>query len=313
MEETAMSWCDGDIPQLKTIKEALELFADNRVIMNKQSAASSGTCQPCDLAAPFKIIRNLLPTHTVRDLPPERCPMRRKVHKAFQSNELKGLKLTNTKKNALIDFIAVLPSILSKAFNIPNIQKGCLEAGIIDKIARRYPTCNGILATCKRNPNIDEYLNAIQTCRSNIKYCNDFGGVDDVAHDENGVRKDMNEHGEVVEKKASIRQEHMQRSKCMNHHYVCKERNAEARKHCQSKLSRMMGDNAKHMTKVDDNREAVNIVLKAAQQSGHLEDGAVLSDDIYLKSCQLEHFDVLRAPQLKAFIVKRLRYYNKYF
>ena len=69
--ETAVSWCDGDIPQLKAIKEALELFTDNRVIVKKQSAGSSETRQPCDLAAPFKIIRNLLPTHTVRDLPPE--------------------------------------------------------------------------------------------------------------------------------------------------------------------------------------------------------------------------------------------------
>jgi len=53
-------------------------------------------------------------------------------------------------------------------------------------------------------------MRAVETCPANIICCDDHGGVDEVLHDEHGIMKDLNEHGEVVEKTAEIRQEQMQ-------------------------------------------------------------------------------------------------------
>ncbi|KAL7550812.1 hypothetical protein ACHAWF_014763 [Thalassiosira exigua] len=41
VRETAISYCDGDIPQLDAIKESLYLMAENRIICNKQCCAAS--------------------------------------------------------------------------------------------------------------------------------------------------------------------------------------------------------------------------------------------------------------------------------
>jgi hypothetical protein len=39
---TAVAWCDGDLSQIDAIKQTVELFAENKIIVNKQNAAWSG-------------------------------------------------------------------------------------------------------------------------------------------------------------------------------------------------------------------------------------------------------------------------------
>ena len=112
-----------------------------------------------------------------------------------------------------------------------------------------------------------------------------------------------NQFGEDVLKTAGIRQEHMQRSKCMNHPFVIDQRDAEARKNRLIKLSTMKEKNAKHLQEVDANREAVFKLLKKCQDEGYLPDSACLSDESNLEYCTLDVFDVLKAPELKAFII----------
>jgi len=198
-EETAVSWCDGDIPQLNAIKSSLELFADNKIITNKQCAASAGIRQPADLTPVFRIIRQLLPLHTVRNLLPERCPAKRKIHEAFQSDRLAGLKLTHTKTHALIDFISVLPRILSTACTVDNIKKGFLVNGTIDEEVHQYPSWNGVLSTCKRNPSDEEYLNIFDTYPDFLRQCDKEGGnADEDFHDLRGMMRDKNHHGSSI-------------------------------------------------------------------------------------------------------------------
>ena len=56
---TAVSWFDGDIPQLQTMlyeaREAID--AAERIIRNKHSAAATGTQQPCDLSPVFRLLK----------------------------------------------------------------------------------------------------------------------------------------------------------------------------------------------------------------------------------------------------------------
>ena len=157
VEETAVCWCDGDIPQLSAITDSLELFAENRIIANKQHASASGAEQPADLAKVFKLLRVLLPHYTCAHLSVDECPIKKLVLEAFEDDILCGLKLSPTKKNSLVDFISVLPEVLGKCCTAVHVKHGFLENGTIDRQARRFPSWNGILATCKRNLPVDEY------------------------------------------------------------------------------------------------------------------------------------------------------------
>ena len=39
---TAVAWCDGDLSQIDAIKRSVEMYAQNKIIANKQNAARSG-------------------------------------------------------------------------------------------------------------------------------------------------------------------------------------------------------------------------------------------------------------------------------
>ena len=81
---TAVSYCDGDISQMDAIKSGTDLFTDNKVIANKQHASRSGVEQPADLAKLFKLIKNMLPSYTAKNVPAERCPMKALMLDAFK-------------------------------------------------------------------------------------------------------------------------------------------------------------------------------------------------------------------------------------
>jgi hypothetical protein len=80
---TAVAWYDGDLSQIDAIKRSVEMYAENKIIANKQNAARSGVEQPANLTPVFKIIKKIQHTHTVRDIPVDRCPMKRVISDMF--------------------------------------------------------------------------------------------------------------------------------------------------------------------------------------------------------------------------------------
>ncbi len=104
---TAVTYCDGDFTQVDAIKTSINIFAENRVIAKKQHASRSGVEQPADLARVFKLIKNLLPSHTVKNIPAERCPMKALMLDAFKE-QLAYLNLASNKRYSLVDFIYTL-------------------------------------------------------------------------------------------------------------------------------------------------------------------------------------------------------------
>ena len=46
---TAVAWCDGDLSQIDAIKRSVKMYAENKIIANKQNAARSGVEQPAIL------------------------------------------------------------------------------------------------------------------------------------------------------------------------------------------------------------------------------------------------------------------------
>jgi hypothetical protein len=146
---TAVAYCDGYISQIDEIKNSINLFVDNKVIANKQHASWSGVEQPADLARVFKLIKTLLPEHTVKNVPAERCPMKALMIDAFK-NKLDDLCLPSNKTKSLIDFISTLSAIATKVCTVKNIQHGFTEAGMLDGDNLCFLVYDKILATCRR-------------------------------------------------------------------------------------------------------------------------------------------------------------------
>ncbi len=91
--------CDGDLSQIDAIKQLVEVYIENKIIANKENAAQSGVEQPADLACVFKIIKNIQKIHTitVRDIPSDRCRMKKIVNNIFKLEKMKFLLLKLTK------------------------------------------------------------------------------------------------------------------------------------------------------------------------------------------------------------------------
>ncbi len=61
---TAVTYCDDNFSQVDAIKTSIDLFVDNKVIAIKQHASRLGVKQSADLEKVFKLITNLLCSHT---------------------------------------------------------------------------------------------------------------------------------------------------------------------------------------------------------------------------------------------------------
>jgi hypothetical protein len=58
----------------------------------------------------------------VRDIPVDRCPMKKLISDMFESDRLEFLSLKSTKKNALIDLLSVLPEVATTTCSKENIN-----------------------------------------------------------------------------------------------------------------------------------------------------------------------------------------------
>jgi len=58
-ELSAVSWCDGNIKQIKTIIRNLPEYTAMKISANKYNPARLGVDQPCDVTDTFKIIKRM--------------------------------------------------------------------------------------------------------------------------------------------------------------------------------------------------------------------------------------------------------------
>ena len=95
---------------------------------------------------------------TLSDIPMDEHPMKRTIFDGlnFLINDGR-LKLKPTKKKSIIDFIASVPEMTSKAVTRNNILHGFKENGMVDSKLLRYPDFDKMLATCRLYPIIKEY------------------------------------------------------------------------------------------------------------------------------------------------------------
>ena len=219
-ELTAISWCDGDLSQISNITciESIQLYNEKKIIANEQNAARSGTEQAADLAKSFKIMHKLQKEVTVSNKTYQTHPMNRKVAAAFESlHHEKRLLLKPSKKKALIDFISCLPQMITKAVTHSNVVHGFKQNGMVDHKHMRVPDFDSIIATCRKDPTIEEYNLCVDSFPYLYEKMMEDGHINDSVFEELGFPLDMNSGGGHVRRDATISQESQQRAKCLTH------------------------------------------------------------------------------------------------
>ncbi len=124
---SAVSMCDGDLSQIYATNKSVPKLVENKITALKQNAARSAGEQPADLANVFSVIKDLLPSHTVKDFKEDECPFKKRICDVFRLSKLKYLSLKLSKKNALVDFLSVLPEIATKACSV---KKCCMYGSL---------------------------------------------------------------------------------------------------------------------------------------------------------------------------------------
>ena len=268
---TAVSWCDGDLSQIDAITNSIPLFAENKIVANKQHAARSGVEQPADVSRVFKQIKQLINTTSNAHLPVERCPIKKLLSEAI-SEDLSCIKLASNKRGALIDFISILPEVATKACTKSNIQHGFIESGIIDKDNHRYPVFNKMLATCRRNPTQDEYNIAKSNFPDFLYSVEERGLIPEEQYEMRGIQVDKDAHGNEVRRDYEISLETRQRSKCLTNSYQVRLRE-EQRAIATMRASRQKSEEElKRQELINMNNSCVDVLTTNMMKEGLLND-----------------------------------------
>lgn len=210
------------------------------------------------------------------------------------------ITLKPSKKDALIDFLSVVPEIVTNAAKRSYILKGFLVPGMVDRKFNRYPDFNTLLSTCRRNPSEQEYEHCYRSFSPLFTKFQQDGHITDRYLQELGFPVDVDSYGREVHRTATIAQEYMQRCKCLTH---------PVQKHLREQR---MADIAKSMS---DKRRAKNDTINRVLEES---DGVVskictmMGVDTHidsLSSATLDHFVKVGAKSLESFILTRNQHY----
>ena len=156
----AVSWCDGDIPQLQTILfESREAEDEKkRICRNKHSAAATDTQQPADLSPIFWILTKVASTVTAKgdSAVGLATPHPTLIHRLKKIGSQFGWRLPG--KGVLIDYLVCSPEMPEAALKKKNTKKGFVEGGIIDEATGTVASFEKLMATYKRYHSIDSNI-----------------------------------------------------------------------------------------------------------------------------------------------------------
>jgi hypothetical protein len=189
---------------------------DKRVglTINKQSAARTGTEHAADLCNVFKKYHKELKCSTVEHQTIFNNVVKRVVHDVLAKSPL---ELRTSRKGPIIDFLGVLPDVLTKVVQAKGIRKGFVENGMLDKETLSTPVFRKVLLTCRRGFPTELFM----LCRAEIvsvaKAMIEKGHVSDQELLAFGFPPDKDMHGKLVVKAAGSENENCQRAKILNH------------------------------------------------------------------------------------------------
>ncbi|CAB9522640.1 expressed unknown protein [Seminavis robusta] len=151
----AVTWCDGDLAQLATNVDDgfIKKFKDAKIWVCKQSAARTGTEQPCDLCPGFKSIHFQQKNFTMQDVPRGADDWKDEVVEVIQKADSLGLNLPDNKRRALAEFICGLPQITLTAITPRIVKHGFYQNGILaehnSESKYAFPNLDRMISTCR--------------------------------------------------------------------------------------------------------------------------------------------------------------------
>ena len=105
---------------------------------------------------------------TVRNIPYDRYPLKRTIYNSLKKLSNKNrLILKYPKKNAIIDFVSIVPEITTKSVTRNNIIHSFVENGMVDFENNRFPDFKNILETRKKDTTVEGY----KLCETCFTYC----------------------------------------------------------------------------------------------------------------------------------------------
>lgn len=245
-----VSWCDGGGPQVQAMMKNTEVANCNveKIIANKHSRSRSAVEQPCDIAPCFLIIKKISKYLSAEDTPFN--PLIASFTEKFETLDKDCGIYLGTKKAHIVDFLACLPSIMSKAMTPHNVSIGFLGSGMIDKKTKVYPDYNSIMNTCKNSEITSTRIQKLFIDNFEVMYEEQLkkGMLSDEFLLDLGFPVDRYPNGEEYIYEPSDKNEGCHRSKQFTHKYWVKKREDVIRQARQKKIE----DNEKLAQKTTD-------------------------------------------------------------
>ena len=193
---TSVGWLDGATDQLAAVcnpyisKQCLK-----KLLMKcKQTAARKGTEQSSDIADSYKVMKYEEITTSIDDIPEDSLtPL---VEKLFSQWSKDHKVILGCKQSILIDFLARLPYMMSKAFTAEKIRTAFVHNGLLDADSFLWPDLFGMIQTKRGEIKEDELELLIETFPQLFSIMENHGNIPESVYDELGYPPDF-EEGEV--------------------------------------------------------------------------------------------------------------------
>jgi hypothetical protein len=290
---TAVSYCDSDLAQMAVVTDGAQMKINEevRIVLNKQSAARSGTEQAADLCALFRLLK----AHGKITTCAAMTPLKRRVSSAML--DLKDVViLPKAHCGALIDHVSTLPGILQKIATKKIIQSGFVAAGLIDEKSFSVPDLAAIMRTTRRTLGLDEERNFLDQfpLLLNVQYEN--GHLSDAVMEKHGLPIDIDGSGKEVRRESTISGESFQRSKNLTHKIQC-----QLRQDVNDQILAKKSDKLAKATLETEqlyllNKDCEESLLKALRKALKQPDG-----ELSLELATIDLFAKPTSPLLKAF------------
>jgi hypothetical protein len=205
----------------------------------------------------------------------------------FHSETLSFLSLKSMKKNALIDFLSVLPEIAMRVCSKDNIKHGFIKDRIINKGFNMYPVFNMILATCRQQPTLEEYRTVVDSFEDFLDIIDEKRHIKEEHYDVHGIRMDKDVNGKNVFRTAGIAQESFQHSKCLTHSHQVKMRLKRLQIINSKENQKKKTANLKHVELVDANKKVVEIICMKLWKEGIIREDTEDHGEEHLQLCTM--------------------------
>jgi hypothetical protein len=297
-EFTAVSWIDGAMAQFQVVVDESSQVSDavRKVVSCKHAAAATGTQQPADLCATFRLLKHLAKVTTISTGPS--TALGRTIKQAIAASVV---SLSTKKCAALVDFTACLPEMLTKAASPQLIIDGFEASGLYSR-NHEGPDFLAMIRTCRRHLKDDELNLCYQHFNTLLSWFMENGIVSDDNMRSLGFADDIDAYGKVVIRPDSMTQENWQRAKCLS---STKQRQMrlDMIRSAQEKIhQKQMEGQLKKLAMLNENSKCEDIIYRLLRQGegDHRSKGDVIATADYAT------FAKCSVSQLKSFIHVRL-------